>query len=64
MQDSGKRERSNIYFFLFVFYFLFILILVYFFSLFLDLDKECDVMSYIIVTQVIKYNRSIIPITK
>ena len=33
-----------------------------FFSLFLDLDKECDVMSHVMVTQVTKYNRSIIPV--
>ena len=46
--------------FCFFFYFIFDFTLLYFI---LDLDKGCDVTLYVIVTQVIKCDRIITPIT-
>jgi len=52
----------DLFYFIFIFCFLFYFILV--FILLLDLNKDYDVISYVIVTQVIKHNRSMTPVTE
>ena len=59
-----NNKLGFIYFLFFYFYFIFSILFYFKFSLLLffilNLDKECDVMLYIIVIQVIKHNRDMI----
>ena len=59
-----NNKLGFIYFLFFYFNFIFSILFYFRFSLLLffilDLDKECNVMLHIIVTQVIKYDKDMI----
>ena len=49
-----------LFFFVFIFFFSVLFLVLLYFSLFWNLDKKCDIMSYVTVTQVTKNNGNMI----